>query len=83
MGGASMRESVAPTVIGLVADPIPNIRFNVAKSLEALIPLMRSFPESAPLVEESVLPSLKKLREDSDKDVQFYANRAISAGRFY
>jgi len=35
----------------LVADPIPNIRFNVAKSYAVLIDILRRLPESGTIAE--------------------------------
>jgi serine/threonine-protein phosphatase 2A regulatory subunit A len=75
-----IREDVLPTVISLSNDPIPNIRFNVAKSLEALIPLLKN-KEANGLYETTVKPALEKLCEDTDGDVKFFANRALEHGQ--
>ncbi|RUS24687.1 complex between Pp2a-specific methylesterase Pme-1 and Pp2a core enzyme [Jimgerdemannia flammicorona] len=72
-----IKDHILPTVQSLVADPIPNIRFNVAKSLETLAPLLRASADTAPLVESDVRPALTKLNEDSDNDVRFFAHRAL------
>ena len=69
-------------------DPIPNIRFNVAKThqrtshisprlIPELIPLLRSDPNGVTLLNDIVKPSLLRLKDDSDGDVRFYANQAI------
>lgn len=76
-----IREDVLPTVISLSNDPIPNIRFNVAKSLEALIPLLKNKQEANGLYETTVKPALEKLREDTDGDVKFFASRALERGQ--
>jgi serine/threonine-protein phosphatase 2A regulatory subunit A len=82
----------------LVADDIPNIRFNVAKSYSELISVLKRLPDegtiysleksgsSAPasaraqvLIQERILPNLKKLQEDSDVDVRFFATTAAAS----
>jgi len=70
-------EIIIPTIANLSDDPIPNIRFNVAKSFEQLIPLMKT-PQLQKAKEEIVKPTLMKLYEDTDNDVKFFANRALS-----
>lgn len=71
-----IRDHIIPTVTSMVADPIPNIRFNVAKSLEILIPVLQKIPEGTALLDQIVKPALLKLSEDADNDVRFYARRA-------
>jgi len=73
-------EIIIPTIANLANDPIPNIRFNVAKSFEQLIPLMKT-PQLQKAKEEIVKPTLMKLRDDTDNDVKFFANRALSVGK--
>lgn len=75
-----IKDYILPTVQSLVADPIPNIRFNVAKSLETLAPLLRASADTAPIVESDVRPALAKLNEDSDNDVRYFAHRALVTG---
>ncbi|KAJ1978427.1 protein phosphatase 2A structural subunit [Dimargaris xerosporica] len=71
-----IRSSILPAIESLVTDEIPNIRFNVAKSLETLAPLMKDSPELQPLIESQAVPVLNKLTQDPDQDVRFYAQRA-------
>jgi serine/threonine-protein phosphatase 2A regulatory subunit A len=79
-----VKESILPTITEMSKDPIPNIRFNVAKSLETLIPLLKKDPSTTELVESSVKPTLEKLSTDQDVDVKFFATRALeSNGKFY
>ncbi|RVX70593.1 hypothetical protein B0A52_05245 [Exophiala mesophila] len=92
-----IEESVLPMMNRLVADPIPNIRFNVAKSYAVLIDTLRQLPESGTiaekeasgdsspttpqaqeLIDNSILPNLEKLKDDSDVDVRYFAT--IAAG---
>ncbi|KAF9103423.1 hypothetical protein BGX29_003383 [Mortierella sp. GBA35] len=72
-----IRDYILPTVTNLVSDPIPNIRFNVAKSIEALIPVLMQNPDTAPLVDQQLKPALVKLSEDSDNDVRFFSQKAL------
>ncbi len=51
---------------------VPNVKFNVAKILEKVVPLLER-----PVVEQSVKPVLSELCEDADMDVRFYARQAL------
>jgi len=42
-----LARSVAPILHALVADPIPNIRFNVAKSYAVLIDILKRLPDDS------------------------------------
>ncbi|GBB86608.1 hypothetical protein RclHR1_00130049 [Rhizophagus clarus] len=75
-----IRDCILPTVNNLVSDPIPNIRFNVAKSYEVLIPVLKQSQETVVLLDAQVKPALDKLREDSDADVKYFAEKALLAG---
>ncbi len=82
----SQDESGLPKYVVMLDDPsldipviacsaqVPNIKFNVAKMLERLAPLVDSS-----LVDQSVRPCLKELSEDPDADVRFYAKQALVA----
>ncbi|KAF9184821.1 40S ribosomal protein S3 [Haplosporangium sp. Z 11] len=77
-----IRDYILPTVINLVSDPIPNIRFNVAKSIEAIIPVLMQNPDTKLLVEQQLKPGLVKLSEDTDNDVRFFAQKALLIVQF-
>lgn len=62
-----------PTILSFTRDPVANLRFNVAKSLERLAPRL----EPA-IVAGVVRPALVALAADADADVRFYAARALS-----
>lgn len=72
-----VRDYVLGTLLSLVADPIPNIRFNVAKSLEVLSTTYGSTAEGSAMAKEKILPALQILLNDPDADVRFFANRAL------
>jgi len=65
--------SMLPLVIRMADDPVPNIRFNVAKTLGTLCKHL-----DAGLVQSKVKPVLTKLYEDADRDVKFHASQALS-----
>jgi serine/threonine-protein phosphatase 2A regulatory subunit A len=69
-----IQNSMLPLVIRMADDPVPNIRFNVAKTLHTLIKYL-----DANVVQTKVKPCLSKLYEDKDRDVKFYAAQALSA----
>lgn len=71
--------SILPFVNQLVLDSVPNIRFNVAKLYLVVAQTLAASgtPSSAALVSSDILPKLKKLRDDDDVDVRFYASRSI------
>jgi serine/threonine-protein phosphatase 2A regulatory subunit A len=64
--------SLLPVVLGMVTDVVPNVRFNVAKTLKLLVPLLEPG-----MVATQVKPRLKELSEDRDMDVQFFAKTAL------
>ncbi|KAG6609922.1 protein phosphatase 2 [Phytophthora cinnamomi] len=62
-----------PLVVELAQDPVPNIRFNVAKTLEVLGPKV-----DAEACASTVTPCLTALLQDGDADVVFFAQRALA-----
>ncbi|ODQ50800.1 protein phosphatase regulatory subunit Paa1 [Saitoella complicata NRRL Y-17804] len=70
---------ILPTITQLVEDPIPNIRFNVAKSYEVLIGVLKATEEGRGVIGEKVKPMLEKLEGDKDADVRYFAGRAVAA----
>jgi len=57
----------------LTADPVANVRFNVAKTLQKLSPFL-----DQPAIDEHVKPLLEKLNTDTDVDVKYFASEAIA-----
>ncbi|KAK0533154.1 protein phosphatase 2A structural subunit [Tilletia horrida] len=70
-------ENVLDAVVPMQEDPIPNIRFNVAKAFEVLATVLAQTPEGRKVATERIMPGLDKLKEDSDADVRFFAQKAI------
>jgi serine/threonine-protein phosphatase 2A regulatory subunit A len=67
-----MTKMVSPAVCALHKDKIPNVRFNVARTLEQVAPLI-----DASVVDTQFRPVLMKLVNDTDRDVKFYAKKAL------
>lgn len=65
------------TVLSLVSDPIPNIRFNVAKALEVLAITLANSPDGKDLARSRLVPAVQTLRNDNDPDVRYFAGKAF------
>ena len=61
-----------PIVLGMATDNVANVRFNVAKTLARIGPLLETSVAQA-----QVKPCLEKLNSDSDFDVRYYASEAM------
>ena len=61
-----------PIVLELCQDPVPNIRFNAAKTLERIAPLVE--PGA---VRGDIRDCLSTMIQDSDRDVKFFAEKAM------
>jgi len=72
-----IRESVLGTVLSLVSDPIPNIRFNVAKALEVLATTLAASSDGKELAHTRIVPAVQTLKNDTDPDVRFFAGKAL------
>ena len=53
---------------------VPNIKFNVAKQLQGLAPLL-----NPTVVTQQIKPCLQELMEDDDTDVKYFAQQAMQA----
>jgi len=68
---------ILQTMLTMVDDPIPNIRFNVAKSLQVLAQaLLEAGPQGHEVIQRTIIPALENLKQDSDADVRYFASRA-------
>ncbi|PAN30204.1 hypothetical protein PAHAL_3G000200 [Panicum hallii] len=74
MGAEITCQKLLPVVINSSKDRVPNIKFNVAKVLQSLVPIL-----DQSVVEKTVKPCLVELSEDPDVDVRYYANQALQA----
>lgn len=75
-------------LLSYAVDPVPNIRFNLAKALERLAPALAPLSEGAapdaaapgPVVGDALIrPALVGLTADRDEDVRFYSRKALAA----
>jgi serine/threonine-protein phosphatase 2A regulatory subunit A len=69
------RVHLYPLLIELSADPVPNVRLNVAKTIQALA---RHFEfDAVSPTQEDLKVLLRVLSKDSDPDVRFYSEGAL------
>lgn len=62
-----------PVLVGAAKDKVPNVKFNVAKMLQKVAPLL-----DKPTIDRVIKPCLTDLSDDGDMDVRFFARQAIS-----
>jgi serine/threonine-protein phosphatase 2A regulatory subunit A len=72
-----IQDPVLQTLLSLLQDPIPNIRFNVAKSLEVVATTYGKSPEGQALAKDKIVPAVQSLQNDPDADVRYFASRAL------
>ncbi|KAA1468241.1 ARM repeat-containing protein [Dentipellis sp. KUC8613] len=72
-----IRDDILEALLHLAVDPIPNIRFNVAKSLEVLATTFGHTEEGKALAQQKLVPALETLKNDLDADVQYFATHAL------
>ncbi|KAJ3719921.1 Ser/Thr protein phosphatase 2A regulatory subunit A [Lentinula raphanica] len=72
-----VRSEIVESLLQLASDPIPNIRFNVAKSLEVLATAFGNTPEGKAFVRQRIIPVLEQQKNDQDADVRYFAARAL------
>ena len=65
-------KTILPILTSLVSDPVPNVRFNVAKILLSIYPQV---PKR--VAANEILTSLRNLVKDTDSDVKFFAKEAV------
>lgn len=74
MDETSVTQLILPFIESLAKDPVPNIRFNVAKALKVIVD---KCPENKSILDTTVIPTLNKLSEDSDVDVRYFADQSL------
>jgi hypothetical protein len=60
-----------PLIAAMAMDAVPNIRFTVAKTLQAALPVLRAKDLST----AEAVAILSKLATDPDRDVRFYTEK--------
>uniref|UniRef100_A0A2K5EV08 Protein phosphatase 2 scaffold subunit Abeta n=1 Tax=Aotus nancymaae TaxID=37293 RepID=A0A2K5EV08_AOTNA len=66
-------KQMLPIVLKMAGDQVANVRFNVAKSLQKIGPIL-----DTSALQGEVKPVLQKLGQDEDMDVKYFAQEAIS-----
>lgn len=66
-----LNKNFVEVLLTLAEDPVPNIRFNVSKSIETF------YPKMTPGNKIKCEGALKKLCNDSDFDSSFFAKKAL------
>ena len=74
MGWEITFQTMLPVVINASKDRVINIKFNVTKVLQTLIPIV-----DHSVIEQSIRPCLFELSEDPDVDVRYFAGEALRA----
>merc|ERR1712087_347265 len=72
VGAKLCRRPLLPTVLGLANDTVPNVKFNVCKTLVALLPYLDKNDQY------KTQHVLKTMQQDLDPDVQYHAEQALS-----
>lgn len=71
---ATLQSAVLPFLLQFALDPVPNIRFNLAKALTVLAPRLDATTKAGDLRR-----ILDGLAQDAQQDVQYYAIKALAA----
>ena len=71
-GAQKVCQSLLPTALNLARDPVPNLRFNVAKLFASFIEIL---PTEVARLE--IRPNLVALTMDTDDDVRYFAQQAL------
>ncbi|CAN7050108.1 unnamed protein product [Brassica rapa subsp. trilocularis] len=74
MGSEITCSKFLPVVVEASKDRVPNIKFNVAKLLQSLIPIV-----DQSVVDKTIRQCLVDLSEDPDVDVRYFANQALQS----
>lgn len=74
LGGNVITDLLLPMVLTYCKDPVANVRFEAAKTLGRLCKVV-----DGAVVSERIVPELKKMGEDADKDVKFFSSQALKA----
>jgi serine/threonine-protein phosphatase 2A regulatory subunit A len=78
MKSRELIEEMLPMILLMSSDPVPNIRFNVCKTLESIL---KEKLLSADMLSSKIEPILSSLSHEDDPDVQYYAQRALKYTR--
>jgi serine/threonine-protein phosphatase 2A regulatory subunit A len=68
---------ILPMLLEMHCDPVPNVRFNVAKGLGMIGPMLQTSYEG------QIVPILTLMMEDPDRDVRYFATQASDSLRAF
>ena len=73
----TLETTLLPSVLELAIDPVPNVRFTVARTLEVVVRESGGLDSGAKGsgLGREIVSALNKLLSDSDKDVRFFAEK--------
>ena len=73
----TVEDVIIPIIIHMASDSVPNVRLNVARTLEDII-TNTATKFRGNFLQKCVSPTLALLAEDSDRDVRFYSTKVCS-----
>jgi len=65
--------TLLPIVLRMSQDSVANIRFNVAKTLQSMVPQL-----DTETVQSRVRPCLERMLQDPDSDVKIFGTKALA-----
>ena len=74
IGKDHVTSAIVPLIVKAMKDPVPNVRFCAAK---VIIKYHSSFDSGS--LNSHIVPVLKEMTSDSDKDVAYYANVGLNS----
>lgn len=80
MDEETIGSSIWPFITKLQNDPIPNIRFNIAKTMKVLAEAHvenKGKQDAVKDINEEIVPKLESLEEDGDVDVRYFAKQSL------
>lgn len=78
VGSDVIVQHILPMVLEMSRDSVANVRFNVAKTLD----LLMKHVSDKNVVNTQIIPVLNSLNEDSDRDVKYFAQKALVSGMY-
>ena len=76
VGEDAIKTTMLPLILKMADDKVPNIRFNVGKCLEKMVPFL-----DKETYEERIKPTLEKMAKDADHDVSYHAIQAMEKAK--
>lgn len=77
MSLSTLETIIIPLIVQMVTDAVPNVRLTVARTLKDIISSNGSGMHES-FLSSCIVPSLKTLSADSDRDVRFYSTMVSS-----